>query len=642
MAQDMTLGANPAADGWLARNKWGISIFTAGTPLVWWMARPTGPMVRYLEQMQQAQFGSALALTLLGACIGGFGMVALWFLRRKPDIAAALIGLAALYATLTPGIGAYVAPVGFVASLLGTAGVVSRWLYRRIAAKSVTFGTAEWADLEHIADKGLLNGRGVFLGKYGDRYLQYEGDKSMLTVGPPRSLKGAGAIIPNLLTYSGSVMVIDPKGENAMMSLVARAKMGQAFHVVDPWGLVTPHFNIESARINPLDWVTAEPGDEIERAMILADAIVIPSGGENNFWDEEAKSLLTGLILYVATTDEERLLRNLSRVRDLLSQDKDGMKALFLRMTLSTNPVVVATGGRALQKDDRTLANVLASAQSHTGFLDSPCVRGALSASDFQFEDLKAQPTSIYLVIPSDRLTTFSRFLRLLIQQAITANVQDIMERPEGPVLFLLDEMPALGQLTMVEQAYTLMPGYGVLIWGFVQSLPQLDKIYGKGAETIIGACGMLQLLGSRDLRTAEYFSKLCGVTTIETWSQSISRTLGSSYATSGGSTSSTESSGTNKGEAPRALVLPDELMTMHKDYQLLLVENMNPITAQKIAWYKDPRFASLGINLRPGPAPTAPAPEANPGGGSPGAPAPETNHTPTSQEAPRAASPGA
>jgi len=122
----------------------------------------------------------------------------------------------------------------------------------------------------------------------------------------------------------------------------------------------------------------------------------------------------------------------------------------------------VSAGARCLQKEERLLANVIASAQAQTHFLDSARIRESLSTSDFKFEDLKTSKVSIFLVLPSDRLHAFSRWLRLLIQQAITVNARNIELKPEKPVLFLLDEMPALGRLAMVEQAYGLMAGFGI------------------------------------------------------------------------------------------------------------------------------------------------------------------------------------
>lgn len=632
MAQDSDFNFDVSLGRWVDRNKWGLTIFSVGAPITWWLTRY--PSASFAAHMQDQQLGMTLTYGLGGAIAGGFSVFALWLLRRKPDIGVALLGLAGLAVARTPGLGEIAAPIAAIGGLIAGTSIVSGWLYRKIKAKSVTFGSAEWADLEHLAYGGLLNTAGVFLGRSystepaGGAYLRYSGDKPLLTVGPPRSGKGVGAIIPNLLRYEGSCLVIDPKGENCLMTAIARSRMGQTCYVIDPWGLVTGRSKELAARINPIDWLLADPDDMIERAIILADAIVVPSSGEARFWDEEAKGLLTGLILYVATEPSEWPHRDLPRVRDLMAQDGNGLEALFERMMESRNPVVRAAGARCAQKEERLLSSVMASAQSHTNFLDSPRVRECLSASDFAFEDLKRAPTTIYLVIPSDRLSAFDRFLRLLIQQAITANARNILEKPEIPVLFLLDEMAQLGHLSAIEQAFTLMPGYGLVCWGFVQTLSQLEKIYGRGAEGIIGACGVLQYLGSRDERTAEYFSKLCGVTTIETWTQSLSRSLSSSQSASGVSSSSTSSSGTTQGEAPRRLVLADELMTMHRDYQLLLVENLNPITAAKIVWHTDPVFKDRGINLhrdRPDGGP-----QANPGGGSPASPGPGTTNAPT------------
>jgi type IV secretion system protein VirD4 len=143
-------------------------------------------------------------------------------------------------------------------------------------------------------------------------------------------------------------------------------------------------------------------------------------------------------------------------------------------------------------------------------------IRASLAASDFKFEDLKTSKMTVYLVLPADRLQTFGRWLRLLVQQGITVNARNVEVKPDKPILFLLDEMASLGRLTMVEQAFGLMAGFGMQLWGIVQDLSQLEGIYGKGWETFIGNSGVLQYFGSRDHKTAEYFSKLCGVSTVE------------------------------------------------------------------------------------------------------------------------------
>jgi type IV secretion system protein VirD4 len=168
----------------------------------------------------------------------------------------------------------------------------------------------------------------------------------------------------------------------------------------------------------------------------------------------------------------------------------------------------------------------------------------------------------------------------------------------------LLDEMSALGRLSMVEQAYGLMAGFGMQLWGIVQDLSQLERIYDKGWETFIGNSGVLQYFGSRDHRTAEYFSKLCGVTTMEKFS--ITAAIAEAFSfTSGSNNSSSTTRGTTtthsttRDVVQRHLAYPDELMVMREGKELVFVENFNPIQARRLSWLEDPKLRTLGINLR-------------------------------------------
>lgn len=454
-----------------------------------------------------------------------------------------------------------------------------------------TFGSAKWADLPYLREHNLLGGFGLRLGGIGKggelEILRYGGDRHLLTVAPTRSGKGVSAIIPNLLTYRGSALVIDPKGENALITSDARRAMGQAIHIVDPWGIAST--TRAPSRFNPLDWLMPGDLDTAENALLLADALVVPQSGSDSFWREEAKALLQGLIYYVATDERELGNRHLGRVRDLLLLEGEEMQKLFERMAESVHHVVASTGARSMQKDERLLSNVVASAQAETHFLDSPRIRESLSASDFAFEDLKRGGMTIYLVLPADRLDTYGRWLRLLIQHAITVNARAIEAKPIHPVLFLLDEMPALGRLAMVEQAFGLMAGFGMQLWGIAQDLSQLKRLYGDSWETFVSNAGAVQYFGSRDRMTAEYFSALCGVTTEATRSTSVNR--GPFQFTA---RSKTETSAFTQ----RRLAFPDELMRLPEDRELVLIGNHHPIMADKIAWFNDPRLASLGRSL--------------------------------------------
>jgi type IV secretion system protein VirD4 len=161
--------------------------------------------------------------------------------------------------------------------------------------------------------------------------VRYHGDRHLLTIAPNRSGKGTTAIIPNLLQYQGSIVVIDPKGENAMITAKQRQAMGHDVLVVDPMGIT----GMQAARLNPLDWLSIGDIEIGDNAMLLADSIIRSEGGDDPFWNEEAKALLRGVMLHVATDPSEDGQRHLGRVRDLLLLDGEDMKALFTSMLQS-------------------------------------------------------------------------------------------------------------------------------------------------------------------------------------------------------------------------------------------------------------------------------------------------------------------
>ncbi len=534
-----------------------------------------------------------------------------------------LIGLVGLIAVLNSGYLGWLAMSTFV--ICGFVVGVFYWLRTSISSMMNlpdTFGSSRWATMEDVEDQELLSDSGIrfgkVIGKEEFEWVSYSGDRHLLTVAPTRSGKGTTQIIPNLLTYEGSMLVIDPKGENAMITAKQRIKMGQEVHIVDPWGIVDQDLldtetevddvfvvsskgDVRSASgtsaFNPLDWLQNGDPDITENAMILADALILPSEGKDAFWDEEAKALLHGIILYVATDPAEDGQRHLGRVRELMLLDGKTLKKFFEHMLNSPHHIVQSTGARCLQKEEKLLANVFATAQAHTHFLDSERLRDSLLASSFQFEDLKTKPITIYLVLPADRLSTFSRWLRLLIQQAITVNARNIQTKPKKPVLFVLDEFAALGRLSMVEQAYGLMAGFGMQLWAIVQDLSQLERIYQSGWQSFIANAGMVNYFGSSDQKTAEYFSALCGEQTVWNFGASVANAFATTTGEKGSKTETTTYT-SNTNAVQRKLAFPDELMRLHPESQLVFVENMHPMKAYKENWYEDDVLKHLGVNL--------------------------------------------
>jgi type IV secretion system protein VirD4 len=445
---------------------------------------------------------------------------------------------------------------------------------------SDTHGSARFATKQETARlaqsaTGLLVGRDVKTGKL----LRYAGPAHLLTIAPTRSGKGVGTIIPNLLTARRAVVCIDPKGENARIAGRAREQLGP-LHVLDPFGVT----GRPSAAFNPLAALDAASLDVAEDAASLADALVYdtPNEGGEAHWNEEAKALIAGVILYIIA-EEPPERRTLATLRDLLTGAPEDFKALLTRMqgTAAAGNLIARAANRHRGKSDAEAAGVLSTAQRHTHFLDSPRMTAVLGRSDFSFTDLKSGLATVFLVLPPDRLATYARWLRLMLTQSL----QDMARapaRPSAPVLFLLDEFAALGHLAPIEHAMGLMAGYGVQLWPILQDVHQLRATYGQRAGTFLSNAGMLQVFGVNDHESARLVSDLLGQETIvfETASRALdSRESGLSYS---------------EQHTGRPLLTPDEVRNLPESRALLFPAGKRPILARKLRYYADAEFARL------------------------------------------------
>ena len=476
------------------------------------------------------------------------------------------------------------APVGAGAVLGGLAWLGQTW--QRLwqgdghSHGSARFATkAETRDL--LTDSGLLIGRD----RAGRGLLRYAGAAHLLTLAPTRSGKGTGSILPNLLTAKRSLITVDPKGENARIAGAARAKIGRLL-VLDPFAL-TPW---PSATYNPLAALEPASLDLAEDAATLANALVLdpPAQVQDAHWNEEAKALLAGLILLVIC-HEDPPQRHLGTLREHLTLPPDRFAALLALMQGSTaaHGLIARAANRHLAKSEREAAGVLSSAQRHTHFLDSPRLRQVLTRSDFRFAELKHRPTSVFLVLPPDRLDTYSRWLRLLLAQGISEIARDPAQ-PKEPVLFLLDEFAALGHLTAIERAMGLMAGYGLQLWPILQDLSQLESLYGRRAATFTANAGVLQAFNVNDLQTAKWLSELVGETTVPYQTQSRSRSFQPF-------TASWSTSRTTAGHLiGRRLLTPDEVLRLDPDLMLLKLQGRRPLLARKLRYHQDPEFKGL------------------------------------------------
>jgi type IV secretion system protein VirD4 len=429
------------------------------------------------------------------------------------------------------------------------------------------------------SEDGLLIGRDIETGKL----MRYDGPAHLLTLAPTRAGKGVGTVIPNLLTVPRSVLVIDPKGENAKIAGEARKRFG-AVHILDPFGVT----GLPASAYNPLGQLSPESLDLGEDAASLAEALVMDPPGQQSdaHWNEEAKALLSGLITFaVAHEDQDR--KTLATVREYLTLPPEKFHALLELMQDSTaaGGLIARAGNRSLGKSDREASSVMSSAQRHTHFLDSPRIAAATARSDFQFSALRHDLTSIFLVLPPNRLDAYSRWLRLLVAQALQEIARDAEAAQAGsvrlkqPALFLLDEFAALGCLEAVERAMGLMAGYGLQLWPILQDMSQLRDLYGARANTFVANAGVLQTFGVNDFETAKWLSQSMGKETIGY--QTESHRPGDIATTTQHITA-------------RDLMTPDEIMQIDPSVQLLRVQGKPVIIARKLRYFADREFDGL------------------------------------------------
>ena len=295
--------------------------------------------------------------------------------------------------------GAIAAGGGFLGC--GAAIFGSVWRARQ-SSNVTTYGSARWANHKDLAKAGLLGRNGVTLGRIGSEYLRHDGPEHVMAFAPTRSGKGVGLVVPTLLSWTGSAIVHDIKGENWELTAGWRARFSHCL-------LFNPT-DARSARYNPLLEVRRGV-DEVRDVQNIADILVDPEGAleRRNHWEKTSHSLLVGAILHVLYAEEEKTL---ARVATFLSDPQRPFAATLRRM-MTTNhlgtaeapvvhPVVASAARELLNKSENERSGVLSTAMSFLGLYRDPTVAAVTSASDWRIADLveARHPASLYLVVP--------------------------------------------------------------------------------------------------------------------------------------------------------------------------------------------------------------------------------------------------
>jgi len=449
---------------------------------------------------------------------------------------------------------------------------------------SAAFGTAQTA-ARHLAPAAPADAfvLGTVRGAPRGADPRFRQDGHILTCAPTGAGKGVGGVVPNLLDYPGSAFVLDFKGENHAVTARARRAMGQTVVLVDP-------FTITGTVTHSLNWLdTLDPGDPdvVSRAAGLADMLVVTEGADGeSHWNDTARELLRGLLIYVAGLSGDR--RSMAELRRIVTVSQDELADTLADMLADPERgqrIPARTAASHLNRSERERGSVLSTVVRHTAWLDDPRLCTALARSDFSLEDLKHKPMTVYLAIPPDRLRACLGFVRGFIGLALDG-ITAVPARPAHRVAFFLDEFGQLGRMDRLADSITLLRGYGAQLWVFVQDLSQLKAVYPRWQSFLANTSQ--QFFGTADYDTARYLSGALGQQTIRYETHSASVSHGSPMRL--GSSNTSNSMGEHL--QGRSLLTPDEVMRLGPSRPIVLVSGELPYLLDRVSYLTDPVYA--------------------------------------------------
>jgi len=480
---------------------------------------------------------------------------------------------------------------GALAKAVFLIGVLAFFLILAATRKQQSlYGDARFATRSEIQRSGLFGTRGILVGKYGSKFLTFAGQQFVLVAAPTRSGKGVGIVVPNLLNFSDSVVVLDIKQENFDLTAGYRSEHGQEVFLFNPFAA-----DGRTHRYNPLTYISDDPHLRIRDILAIGTILFPPEGkdgtGKDAFWYDAARNLFLGLTLLVCETPE--LPRTLGEVMRQASgygrKLPDHLNAVIQGRWSEGRPLSSACVDalyRVLDNAEITFASIVSTFNTALTNWANPLFDAATSDSDFLLTDVRRKRMSIYVGITPDHLPDAGSLLNVFFSQLVNLNLRELPQtNPElrYQCLLVMDEFTAVGKVNIIAKAIGFMAGYNLRLLPIIQSVAQLTAVYGQqDARTFITNHALQVIFAPREQQDANEYSEMLGYVTHK--SKSLSRPSGFSFEKQSSRSDTTS-------DQKRALMLPQELKELGQDREIILLENSKPILAEKVRYYLDPVF---------------------------------------------------
>ena len=455
--------------------------------------------------------------------------------------------------------------------------------------KKSIHGDARFATAADLAKHGMFkkSDSGIVVGSFGGKLVRLGGQQFVILAAPTRSGKGVGVVIPNLLEYGESIVVLDIKQENFDLTSGWRASQGHEVFLFNPFAE-----DKRTHRWNPLSYVSDDQNFRVSELMSIA-AMLYPDGSDDQkFWISQARNAFMAFGLYLFENwDDERAMGfpagsgtpTLGAIFRLSTGDGTDLKKYL--QSLSTQPFLSGNAKAAfanmLSQADETFASIMGTFKEPLNAWINPVLDKATSANDFLLTDLRKKKMTVYIGIQPNKLAESRLIINLFFSQIINLNTKEL---PKGnpelkyQVLLLMDEFTSIGKVDIIASAVSYMAGYNVRLLPIIQSMAQLDATYGRDVSRTIITNHALQILyAPREQQDANDYSEMLGYTTVRKKNVTHAREKTHNFT-----------------EERRALMLPQELKAMGMDHEVFLYEGIpHPVKCDKIKYYKDKYFTS-------------------------------------------------